>query len=58
MWSMWVIGRLEKYYKNAENFDPDRWFEPGVRHEVFIPFLYGPRTCLGQQMVSGISGCM
>ncbi|EGV61726.1 hypothetical protein PSN45_000416 [Yamadazyma tenuis] len=47
--SFYTLQRSELYYgKDANEFNPDRWAtikNPGA----FMPFLSGPRICLGQQ---------
>ena len=46
----------EDYFENPEAFIPERFKEPngckpGVSHNsIYIPFHYGPRTCLGREM--------
>ena len=44
----------EKYFKNPEEFRPERWLKDGVVQESindesmsFIPFSIGPRSCIG-----------
>ncbi|KAK6897691.1 Cytochrome P450 52A6 [Candida tropicalis] len=44
--------RLEEYYgKDADDFRPERWFEPSTKKLgwAYVPFNGGPRICLGQQ---------
>jgi len=54
LWSNHVLGRLKEYWDNPEQFQPERWFnEKGTKipkPAAFIPFLAGPRSCLGQTM--------
>lgn len=40
--------RKELWGSDAEEFKPERW-EQRVPPWQFLPFLGGPRTCLGQQ---------
>lgn len=49
-----VVYRSEKNFKQATEFIPERWTEPGKssefasdRRDAFQPFSYGPRNCLG-----------
>lgn len=46
----WVLHRHERYWRDPNVFDPDR-FLPGREHEMtpgaFIPFGLGPRVCAG-----------
>lgn len=54
IWSMYCMGRLEKYWDKPLEFLPERWLDPEKNKErhpyLFIPFQAGPRTCLGQSM--------
>jgi cytochrome P450 len=50
IYSAWVLGRSEKYWKNALKFDPDRWDEPPKEPFAFVPFHAGPQTCLGRPL--------
>lgn len=40
-----------RYYKNPENFDPERWMDPETSRDRyhFIPFAAGPRKCIGDK---------
>ncbi|KAI3404461.2 NUP192 [Candida oxycetoniae] len=52
IYSVFALHRDEKYYgKDANEFRPERWFEPETRKLgwAFVPFNGGPRICLGQQ---------
>lgn len=53
-WSMYCMGRMEKYWDRPLEFLPERWLDPEKNKErhpfLFIPFQAGPRTCLGQNM--------
>jgi cytochrome P450 len=55
VWNLWGMGRMEEYYEEPLKFKPERWLDEqngGKKVEgLFIPFMYGPRTCLGQKMV-------
>ena len=49
---VYATHRMEEFYgKNANEFRPERWFEPQTRKLgwAFVPFNGGPRICLGQQ---------
>ncbi|KAI5950858.1 ALK2 [Candida jiufengensis] len=51
-YSVYATHRSEEYYgKDANEFRPERWFEPETRKLgwAFVPFNGGPRICLGQQ---------
>ncbi len=61
--SPWVLGRHPDYWDLPLEFRPERWIEEGVLGKKpvpktntppFIPFNYGPRTCLGMKMVNTI----
>ena len=40
----------EQYWPNPMSYDPNRFIDPKIRPEpfTFIPFIDGPRNCLGQ----------
>ena len=42
-------SRMDLWGSDAKEFNPDRWIDrkPGFE---FVPFLAGPRLCLGQQL--------
>lgn len=48
--SPWVMHRLDHYFPNPEQFDPER-FTPDKEAElpryVYLPFGAGPRVCIG-----------
>ncbi|MDI1307912.1 MAG: cytochrome P450 [Methylotenera sp.] len=49
--SPWLIQRNEDYWKNAHNFEPERFDTvEGKESEkcAYIPFSKGPRVCTGQ----------
>jgi len=61
----WILGRHPDFWDEPLKFNPDRWLGsshnggkpvPTVGTLPFIPFNYGPRTCLGIKMVSGEGG--
>lgn len=45
LFSLYEIHRHEKYWKDPETFDPDRFSEG--RREHYFPFGAGPRKCIG-----------
>jgi len=58
-WSAWVLGRHPDFWDCPSEFRPERWIygleqnggKPVSYHvPPYIPFQYGPRLCLGQQM--------
>ncbi len=55
-WCAWNIHRKTEYYgADAEQFRPERWLDedstlPTTNRPPFVPFQFGPRTCLGMRM--------
>jgi cytochrome P450 len=57
-WSAWVMGRHPDFWEDPDSFKPERWFGAENnggkslpnRVPPFIPFQFGPRLCLGQNM--------
>jgi len=59
-WEVYYISEImhkrEEFFESPEQFIPERFKEPngckaGMNHPaVYIPFHYGPRTCLGREM--------
>ncbi|KOB64900.1 Cytochrome P450 [Operophtera brumata] len=49
--NIWAVHRNPVYWgKDAEEFKPERFLESELKHPAaFIPFSYGPRSCLGYQ---------
>jgi hypothetical protein len=64
---IWVINRLPQYWDRPNEFWPERWLDapdlgasglrpvPKNNSLPFIPFNFGPRTCLGMKMVQYLS---
>ncbi|KAM0559916.1 hypothetical protein ACHAPJ_003866 [Fusarium lateritium] len=51
--SPWTIHRNESLYKNPDEFDPERWFDPDQLanlRKYYIVFSQGPRQCLGRHI--------
>ncbi|XP_026547343.1 cholesterol 24-hydroxylase-like [Notechis scutatus] len=47
--STYLMGRMERYFKNALTFDPDRFSKDKSRpYFSYFPFSLGPRSCIGQ----------
>jgi len=52
-WSAHIMGRLEEYWDNPEEFRPERFLNDNNKNMhpyLFIPFQAGLRTCLGKDM--------
>jgi len=48
--SQWLMHHDERYFKDAETFDPDRWnnnFSETLPKFAYFPFGGGPRICIG-----------
>ncbi|KAJ3252128.1 Cytochrome P450 4d2 [Boothiomyces macroporosus] len=43
------VFKSEKYYKNPESFNPERWLADDSNPNAYQPFD-GPRNCIGQKM--------
>lgn len=46
----WVIHRDSRWFKNPDEFRPERWFEPHIKslpRGAYLPFGAGPRQCIG-----------
>ena len=53
--SQWVNHRDPRYWKQAEEFRPERWLgkEPAnIPRGSYFPFGLGPRTCFGASLAS------
>ncbi|KAG7508919.1 cholesterol 24-hydroxylase-like [Solea senegalensis] len=49
VFSSYVTGRLEKFFKDPLTFDPDRFHPDAAKpYYCYYPFALGPRSCLGQ----------
>uniref|UniRef100_A0A4W6D9I8 Cholesterol 24-hydroxylase n=1 Tax=Lates calcarifer TaxID=8187 RepID=A0A4W6D9I8_LATCA len=49
VFSSFVSGRLEKFFKDPLKFDPDRFHPDAAKpYYCYYPFALGPRSCLGQ----------
>ncbi|CCT74692.1 related to benzoate 4-monooxygenase cytochrome P450 [Fusarium fujikuroi IMI 58289] len=51
--SPWTVHRNRKLYKNPDEFDPGRWFDPEQLSNLRrynIVFSQGPRQCLGRHI--------
>jgi cytochrome P450 len=45
----YALHRHPEYWDEPENFKPERWSRPSVPFS-YIPFLIGPRKCMGQPL--------
>jgi hypothetical protein len=50
-WSLHAMGRMKEFWDRPMEFLPERWLDSS-HNPAFMPFLLGPRTCLGQAMVN------
>jgi cytochrome P450 len=50
LWVIYIRGmhRNPKYWKKPEEFIPDRWSDPSLNKEAYMPFGSGPRLCIGE----------
>lgn len=50
MWILYIRGmhRHPYYWKEPDLFIPDRWNDPDLNKEAYMPFGSGPRMCIGE----------
>ncbi|XP_030577385.1 cholesterol 24-hydroxylase-like [Archocentrus centrarchus] len=49
VFSSYVCGRLDKFFKDPLTFDPDRFHPDAPKpYYCYYPFALGPRSCLGK----------
>uniref|UniRef100_A0ABM5FBG2 Cholesterol 24-hydroxylase-like isoform X1 n=1 Tax=Pogona vitticeps TaxID=103695 RepID=A0ABM5FBG2_9SAUR len=49
IFSTYVMGRMERYFKDPLTFNPDRFSKDEPRpYFCYFPFSLGPRSCIGQ----------
>ncbi|OXB78983.1 UNVERIFIED_CONTAM: hypothetical protein H355_004526, partial [Colinus virginianus] len=49
LFSMYVMGRMERYFKDPLSFNPDRFGKDAPKpYYSYFPFSLGPRSCIGQ----------
>ncbi|XP_069493936.1 cholesterol 24-hydroxylase-like [Ambystoma mexicanum] len=49
IFNMYVVGRLEEFYKDPLIFNPDRFSPDAPKpYYTYFPFSLGPRSCIGQ----------
>ncbi|NXP15743.1 CP46A hydroxylase, partial [Thinocorus orbignyianus] len=47
--STYVMGRMERYFKDPLTFNPDRFSKDAPKpYYCYFPFSLGPRSCIGQ----------
>ena len=44
------ISTSEKYFKNANTYDPSRWQHDLIDPYSFLPFGFGGRACIGRKV--------
>ena len=51
--------------EDADQFNPDRWMQPGTAgsggatsNYAFLTFLHGPRSCIGQKFATAELACL
>lgn len=42
------MHRNPKYWVNPDQFLPERWSDPNLNKEAYMPFGAGPRLCIGE----------
>ncbi len=50
VWIMYIraMQRHPEYWKDGDQFIPDRWNEPDINKDAYMPFGAGPRLCIGE----------
>ncbi|KAM9014891.1 cholesterol 24-hydroxylase isoform 2-T2 [Ara ararauna] len=49
VFSTYIMGRMEKYFKDPLTFNPDRFSKDAPKpYYCYFPFSLGPRSCIGQ----------
>lgn len=51
--SLYTISRDSKYFKNPENFNPERWLRTDsnkIMQQASLPFAMGARSCIGRKI--------
>jgi len=50
VWIIYIRGmhRHPDYWKEPDRFFPDRWMDPTLNKEAYMPFGAGPRLCIGE----------
>nr|XP_056706861.1 cholesterol 24-hydroxylase-like [Euleptes europaea] len=49
VFSTYIMGRMEKFFKDPQLFDPDRFGKDRSKpYYSYFPFSLGPRSCIGQ----------
>lgn len=66
MLSPWAVNNSKDLWgPDAEEFNPDRWMEPGQANSggatsnyAFLTFLHGPRSCIGSRFATAELACL
>eukprot|EP00210_Caulerpa_lentillifera_P004421 g4218.t1 len=45
-----VYPHMEEHYDDPESFKPDRWLHEKSGDNLYLPFSYGVRDCVGQRL--------
>ncbi len=50
LWVIYIRGmhRNPEYWDKPDEFIPDRWSDPNLNKEAYMPFGAGPRLCIGE----------
>jgi cytochrome P450 len=50
LWVIYIRGmhRNPEYWERPDEFIPDRWNDPNLNKEAYMPFGAGPRLCIGE----------
>jgi cytochrome P450 len=54
LFSPYLMHHDPRYWQHPDAFFPDRFMHPLRERHAYLPFLYGPRNCIGQHLSNAI----
>jgi cytochrome P450 len=59
MCNLLMVLHIDNYFTDPEEFQPSRWEIPSkAASSAFLPFMTGPRSCLGQSLANAQMRCV